>query len=60
MSSDKTIFTNLKSCQGGNINFGDDKSSKIIRKCIIQAPRLPVLNNILLVDDLKANLLNIS
>ncbi|KAM7466661.1 hypothetical protein LguiB_014223 [Lonicera macranthoides] len=60
MSGDKNIFTSLKEFQGGNVTFGDGKNSKIVGKGTVQAPGLPILENVLLVEGLKANLLSIS
>ena len=60
MSGDKSIFSNLKFFNGGNVTFGDGKTSKIIGRGTVTSPGLPVLDNVLLVEGLKANLLSIS
>jgi len=60
MSGDKAIFTNLKLFSGGNVTFGDGKTSKIMGRGTVNTPGLPVLENVLFVEGLKANLLSIS
>ena len=42
------------------MTFEDGKTSKIIGHGTITSPGLPILNNVLLVEGLKANLLSIS
>ena len=60
MSGDKSYFTSLEKCEGGIVTFGDGGTSRVIGKGSISVAGLPKLENALLVDGLKANLLSIS
>ncbi|KAM7466521.1 hypothetical protein LguiB_014083 [Lonicera macranthoides] len=60
MSGDRNIFTSLKNYQGGSVTFGDGKVAKIVGRGTVESPGLPKLDNVLLVEGLKANLLSIS
>jgi hypothetical protein len=47
--------------KGGNVAFGDDSSSKILGEGVVELGIKNVKeNNVLLVEDLKHNLLNVS
>ena len=60
MSGHKSYFTSLKKNEGGIVSFGDGGTSRVIGKGSISMVGLPKLENALLVDGLKANLLSIS
>ena len=55
---DKFISLNIK---GGNVAFGDESSAKILGKGVVELERKNVkTKNVLLVEDLKHNLLSVS
>ena len=58
MSGDKSLFSNLEKSDGGYVIFGDKKHSKVVDRVLIDAPRIHRLENILLIDGLKSNLLS--
>jgi hypothetical protein len=60
MSGDKSLFCNLEKHEGGVVTFGDGNSSKVIGKGKVSSSGVPILENVLYVRDLKANLLSIS
>jgi len=60
MTSDPNLFATLSSCTGGMTTFRDDGKCKIIGIKTISKKPFPILENILLVDGLKANLISIS
>ncbi|KAJ0077105.1 hypothetical protein Patl1_35904 [Pistacia atlantica] len=55
MTEDKSLFTLLKSKNGGNVTFGDNSKGKIIGIGSIGNKSLPI-HDVLLVDGLKHNL----
>ena len=60
MTGDQDKFISLKK-KGGNVAFGDNSSAKILGKCVVELGRKNVKeNNVLLVEDLKHNLLSVS
>jgi hypothetical protein len=60
VTGDQDKFINLKR-KGGNVAFGDDSSTKIIGKGVVEIGSKNVKeNNVLLVEDLKNNLLSVS
>ena len=60
MTGDKTKFTTLAPKDGGFVTFGDNSKGKIIGIGSISKPSNVVIDNVLLVDGLKHNLLSIS
>ncbi|KAL5549566.1 hypothetical protein UlMin_004797 [Ulmus minor] len=60
MTGDKNMFTSLNDYNGGSVTFGDGKKGKVIGKGNIALPGIPIMNNALYVEDLKANLISIS
>ncbi|XP_022891922.1 uncharacterized protein LOC111406778 [Olea europaea var. sylvestris] len=56
----KALFTSLDECNGGMVIFGDGGSAPILGKGTVQMHGLPVISNVLYVEDLKSNLLSIS
>jgi hypothetical protein len=60
MTGDQYKFISLKR-KGGNVAFGYDSSSKILGKGVVEIGRKNVKEkNVLLVEDLKHNLLSVS
>jgi hypothetical protein len=60
MTGDQRKFVILKK-KGGNVAFGDDSSTKILGKGIVKIESENVkVGKLLLVEDLKHNLLNVS
>jgi hypothetical protein len=60
MTRGQDKFISLKR-KGGNVAFGDDSSAKILGKCVVDIGRKNVkAKNVLLVEDLKHNLLSVS
>jgi hypothetical protein len=60
MIGDRDKFISLKR-KGGNVAFGDDSSAKILGKGVVDDGSKNVKSkNVLLVEDLKHNLLSVS
>jgi hypothetical protein len=60
MTGDQSKFVNLKK-KGGNVTFGDDSSTKILGKGILKLGSENVkVGKVLLVEDLKYNILSVS
>jgi len=60
MTGDQDKFIILK-IKGGNVAFGDDSSSKILGEGVVELGRKNVkAKNVLLVEDLKHNILSVS
>jgi hypothetical protein len=60
MTEDQDKFIILKR-KGGNVAFGDDSSSKIIGKGVVELGSKNVKEkNVILVSDLKHNILSVS
>jgi hypothetical protein len=60
MTGDKDQFCILERKEGGVVTFGDDEKGKIIGIGKIEVTPSSYINNVLLVDSLKHNLLSIS
>ena len=60
MTGDKLLFKSLKEKEDGYVTFGDGSHSQVLGKGIIDIPRLPLLNDVLYIKGLKANLLSIT
>ena len=60
MMADKSMFASLSSKDGGYVIFGDNRKGKIIGICNVGKEPSPIIENVLLVDRLKHNLLSIS
>ena len=54
LSGNKSYFTSLEKYEGGIVTFGDGGTSRVIGKGSISVAGLHKLNNVLLVDGLKA------
>lgn len=59
MSRDKSVFINVEKYNGGVVTFGNGNEGRIIGQGTISTPNLPLLENVLYVEGLKANLLSI-
>ena len=60
MTGDLNLFATLSSCKDGMVTFGDDGKGKIIGIRTTSKKPFSILENILLIDSLKANLISIS
>ena len=60
MTGDKSLFSEFTEYLGGEVTFGDGVKSKVVGKGKIEMTGFPVLNNVLYVKGLKANLISIS
>ena len=60
MAGDKNKFTSLALKDGGNVKFGDNSKGKIISIGNIGKSSSLIIEDVLLVDGLKHNLLSIS
>ena len=60
MTGDKNKFTSLALKDGGNVKFGDNSKGKIISIGNIGKTYSLIIEDVLLVDGLKHNLLSIS
>ena len=61
MIGDRDMFLTLRKERDGSVSFGDDDSAKIIRKgTIIIGNMNTKVENVLLVEDMKHNILSVS
>jgi len=60
MTGDKDQFITLEMKEGGMVTFGDNGKGKIIKISEIKITSCTFIENVLLVDKLKHNLLSIS
>ncbi|CAN1243474.1 hypothetical protein LINPERPRIM_LOCUS5700 [Linum perenne] len=60
MTGDDRLFSSLELKKGGKVTFGDNKKGRILGQGSIGSAPNPVFNNVLLVQNLKHNLLSIS
>ena len=63
MTGDKSMLTNITYSDGGSVTFGDNSKGYIIGKGDVSnygTSNLPLISNVLLVKNLKHNLLSIS
>jgi hypothetical protein len=61
MTGDEDKFLALRKERDGSISFRNDDSTKIIRKCTIRiGNKNTKVENVLLVEDMKHNLLSVS
>jgi hypothetical protein len=59
--SDKEIFMTLKKEIDGSVSFGNDNSARIIRKGTVKLrSKDATIENVLLVEDMKHNILSVS
>ena len=59
-TGNKSLFTSFTEFDGGNVTFGDDNVASVKGKDTICAPGIPNLEEVLYVEELKANLISIS
>ncbi|CAN1347477.1 Retrovirus-related Pol polyprotein from transposon TNT 1-94 [Linum perenne] len=60
MTGDNRLFSTLLLKKGGKVTFGDNKKGRILGQGSVGLSPQPVFNNVLLVQNLKHNLLSIS
>lgn len=60
MIGEKYFVTNIQPCGSGHVTFGDGAKGKVVGKGQLNYPRLPVLQDVILVEGLIANLISIS
>jgi len=60
MTRDSNLFATLSKCEGGTVTFGDNGKGKIIGISSIGKKPSPILEDVLLVVGLKANLISVS
>ncbi|CAL8120822.1 unnamed protein product [Prunus armeniaca] len=61
MTGEKSYFSEISpECVSGMVTFGDGRKSKILGKGKIMATGTPSLDNVLLVENLQANLISVS
>jgi hypothetical protein len=61
MTSDRDKFLTLRKERDGSVSFEDDDSAKIIGKCtVLIGNKNEKAENVLLVEDMKHNLLSVS
>ena len=63
MTGDKSLLTNITYSDGGSVTFGDNSKGYIIGKGDVSncgTSNLPLITNVMLVRNLKHNLLSIS
>ena len=58
MTNDQYLFASLSRTEGGTVTFGDYRVRKIVNIDNIGKPPSTILDNILLVDGLKVNLIS--
>ncbi|XP_058185822.1 uncharacterized protein LOC131303049 [Rhododendron vialii] len=59
MSRNKSLFAKLEKYNGGLVTFGDGNTGKIVGQGTVNALEIPLIDNVLYVEGLKANLLSI-
>ena len=60
MTGDYSLLSSFTKRSGGHVTFGDNAKSKILGIGNIGTTSSPIIENVLLVDSLKHNLLSIS
>lgn len=60
MTGQRDYLKNIETCTSRHVTFGDGVKGKIIGMGLLDVPGLPLLHKVLLVDNLKANLISIS
>ncbi|XP_058222995.1 uncharacterized protein LOC131332716 [Rhododendron vialii] len=59
VTGNKSFFAKLEKYNGGFVTFGDGNTGKIVGQGTVNAPGIPLIDNVLYVEGLKANLLSI-
>lgn len=57
---DKRLFSSIEKYNGGLVRFRDGSNTRVIGRGTVSISGIPRLDNVLLVDGLKANLISIS
>ena len=60
MTGDKSLFSHYIPGREGSVAFSDGNTTKIMGRGIVEIPGVPILKDVLFVEDLKHNLLSIS
>ena len=60
MTGDKALFKSLKEKVGDYVTFGDGSHAQVLGKGTVEIPGLPLLEDVLYIKGLKANLLSIT
>ena len=60
MICNKEILTNFQPCNLESMTFGDSVKGVVLGSDLLKFPGMPNLENVLLVNGLKANLISIS
>ena len=60
MTGDKSFFTSVEDFNGGNVTFGDSSVTHVRGRGRVSTPRCLDLDEILIIDGLKINLISIS
>ena len=60
MTGNREFMINLQPCSLESITFGDGGKGSVLGSGSLKVPSMPKLENVLLVDGLKVNLINIS
>ena len=60
MTGNPNLLSSIKFKRGGTIMFGDNNKGQVIRIGIVSINSKPIIDNVLLVENLKYNLLSIS
>ena len=60
MTDNKEFMTNLQPCDLESMTFNDDAKGTVIDNDLLKVQSMPKLENVLLVNRLKVNLISIS
>ena len=60
MTGNKEFLINLQPCSLESVTFGDGGKGTVLGRGSLKVPSIPKLENVLLVDGLKVNLISIS
>ena len=60
MTGNKWLLSNILPSSLDSIKFGDDAKGSVLGSSFLNVPSLPKLRDVLLVDGLKANMININ
>ena len=60
MTREKQFLRDIQPCSTSHVTFGDDVQGNVVGRGLLDVPGLPKLEDVLLVEGLKANLISIS
>ena len=60
MTGNKELLTNLQPCNLESVTFGDGAKGTVISSGLLKVPSMPKLENVILGNGLKVNLININ